>query len=276
MFVFRLSEHLDRLQDSISIMRMDAQITNEAFTDSLLETMRVNGYEQDVHIRLSVWVAGEGPMDCPGPTEWMCAVLPRPERSLESRACKGQISSWYRIDDRSMPPRVKSAANYNNGRLANMQAKADGYDEAILMGPDGKMSEGTGACLFMVRGGRVFTPPVTSGILESVTRTTLIALFADTGMPVTERVIDRTELYVAEEAFLCGSGYEVTPLISIDRHPLGGGKVGPVTRKIWADYEAVVRGKVPARRDWLTAVGSATTALPSLPAGNKPQLVAAR
>lgn len=256
MYVFRLQEHLDRLIDSIRIMRIDCKLTTEFFAHALLATMRANDYDRDVHIRLSVWVAGEGAMDSAGPADWMCAVLPRPERTLDSRAAAVAISSWRRIDDTSMPPRVKSAANYNNGRLAQMQAKADGYDEALLLGPDGKVSEGTGACFFMIRGGKAVTPPVTSGILESITRATLLDLLPQIGIETVERPIDRTELYVAEEAFLCGSGYEITPLTSIDRHAVGGGAVGPVTRRLWEAYDAAVRGLGKAPPSWLTPVGS--------------------
>ena len=271
MYVFRLREHLDRLIDSIRIMRIDCTLTPEFFADAVLATMRANGYNQDVHIRLSVWVAGEGAMDSAGPADWMCAVLPRPERTLDSRAAAGAVSSWRRIDDTSMPPRVKSAANYNNGRLAQMQARADGYDEALLLGPDGKVSEGTGACFFMIRGGMAVTPPVTSGILESVTRATLLELLPQIGIGTIERPIDRTELYVAEEAFLCGSGYEITPLVSIDRHAVGSGAVGPLTRRLWEAYDAVVRGRGKAPASWLRPVGSS----PATAGGHNARVLAA-
>src|SRR5690606_12143434 len=115
--------------------------------------------------------------------------------------------------------------NYNNGRLAQMQAKADGYDEALLLGPEGKVAEGTGACLIMVRNAQVITSPVTSGILESVTRASILELSRGLGFDVVERAIDRTELSVAQELFLCGSAYEITPIVSVDRLPVGSGKV---------------------------------------------------
>lgn len=254
MNVFCLPEHLKRLQDSVRILRFDCKMSNEQLTEAVVNTIRANGYKTDVHIRLSIWVAGSGPMESTGPTEWMCYVAERPDRPFESRSRSAVISSWRRIDDTSMPPRVKTAANYNNGRLAQIQAKLDGYDEALLLGPDGKVTEGTGACFFMVRNGRVVTPSITSGILESVTRASIIELARESGFEVEERSIDRTELYTAEEAFLCGSAYEVIPIISVDRCPIGTGQAGAKTRAIWESYDAAVRGANPTRRGWLTPV----------------------
>jgi branched-chain amino acid aminotransferase len=155
-----------------------------------------------------------------------------------------------------MPPRIKCSANYQNGRLATLEAKANGYDGALLLNTRGKLAEAPGACCFILRGGVPITPPVTADILESVTRTTLIELFrAELGQPALERDVDRTELYLAEEVFLCGSGWEITPVVSIDRLPLGDGvQPGPVTRAIQTCYFAVVRGEKPAYRRWLTPV----------------------
>ena len=136
-----------------------------------------------------------------------------------------------------------------------MPLRGDGYQEAILLGVDGKVSEGTAACFFMVRNGVVVTPPVTSGILESVTRATLLEVLRDVlRLPVQERPIDRTEVYVADEAFLCGSVYEITPLKSVDRIPVGKGEIGEVTRSLWNAYESHVRGETGGNRAWLTPV----------------------
>jgi branched-chain amino acid aminotransferase len=255
--VFRLPEHLDRLQDSMRIMRFEAEYPNATLTDIVLQVLRANGHEGDSHIRLSAWVDGEGAVYATSPIGLMCASVPRPARTLEQRAVQACVSSWRRIDDRSMPPRVKAAANYHNSRLAQLQARADGYDEALFLSNDGKVAEGWGACLFIVRDGVVHTTPITGGILESVTRDTVIRLLRDQlGMEVHERLIDRTELYVASEAFLCGSAYEVTPIRSVDRIPLKAGTPGPVTRAAWAAYEAAVRGAPgqAMRNEWLTVV----------------------
>jgi branched-chain amino acid aminotransferase len=153
-----------------------------------------------------------------------------------------------------MPPRVKAAPNYHNSRLALGQARADGYDDAIMLSSDGKVTEGPGYALFMLRGGKLITPPVTSGILESITRDSLMALAPGVGLEVVEREMDRTELYVADELFFCGSAAEVTPVLSVDRIPVGTGTVGPTTAAMKAAFLATVRGEVEDTRGWLTPV----------------------
>ena len=164
------------------------------------------------------------------------------------------ITSWQRTSDNAIPIRLKSGSNYQNGRLATLQSKADGYDQPIFLNRLGKVAEGSGATFFMVRKGRIVTPGTSSDILESITRTTLIEYVAPQvlGMEVVERDIDRTELYVAEEAFFCGSGYDVTPILSIDRFGLGSGDVGPVTKRISSAYLDLVRGVDTRHPEWRT------------------------
>src|SRR5262249_37854230 len=148
---------------------------------------------------------------------------------------------------------IKCSANYQNGRLAQLEARANGYEGALLLNSRGKLAEAPGACCFVVRRGVPTTPPVTADILESVTRATLLELFAkELGVRPEEREIDRTELYVSDEAFLCGSGWEITPILSVDKLPLGdGARPGPLTQKIQECYFAVARGEKPAYRSWL-------------------------
>jgi branched-chain amino acid aminotransferase len=165
-----------------------------------------------------------------------------------------QVSSWTRISDASMPPRIKAAPNYHNSRLALLQARADGYDNALLLSNDGKVTEGPGYCIFLVRGGKLITPPVTSGILESVTRDSLMQMAPGLGLEVVEREIDRTELYVADELFFCGSAAEVTPILSVDRITIGDGAAGPRTQAMREAYMAAVHGEVSERSGWLTPV----------------------
>jgi branched-chain amino acid aminotransferase len=154
-----------------------------------------------------------------------------------------------------MPPRIKCSANYQNGRLAQLEALANGYDYTVLPNGRGKIAEAPGACLFVVRGGTPMTPPVTADVLESITRATVIQLFRERhGLSVAEREIDRTELYVAEEAFLCGTAWEVTAIASVDRLPLAASAPGPVTRAVAESYFRVVRGEVAEYRRWLTPV----------------------
>ena len=253
--VFRLEEHLVRLQDSMRIMRFTDTWSNDELSRIVLDVIRANEMREDGHVRLSAYVAGEGFVDVTGPVALGCLVVGRHDKSLADKAVRAQVSSWRRIDDSNMPPRVKCAANYHNSRLAMLQAVADGYDETIILTQAGKVSEGAGACLMAVRNGIPVTPPVTGSILESLTRATLIELCEqELRTPVQQRDLDRTELYTADEIFLCGSGYEVTPVVNIDGLPVGNGEVGPLTKKIWKVYEDAIRGGLPNRKNWLTSV----------------------
>ena len=253
--IFRLPEHLVRLQDSMRIMRFEHDWSNDHLEKVVLDVIRANEMNEDNHIRLSAYVLGEGFVDTTAPVALGCLVVGRHEKSLADKAIRAQVSSWRRIDDSTMPPRLKCAANYHNGRLATIQARADGYNEAILLTQSGKVSESAGACLFAIRNGVPLTAPVTGNILESVTRATVIELLEkELGLKVDQREIDRTELYVSEEIFLCGSGYEITPIVNVDGLAVGSGKVGPLTQAIWDKYEAAVRGKLPGREAWLTPV----------------------
>ena len=254
LYLFRLKEHIDRLYDSLRLMRMEHALTREALGASILEVLRKNDYREDVHIRQTAFLEADGAMDATGPVGLAVDALPR---KLSAKAgITTCISSWLRIADGAMPPRIKCSANYQNSRLATLEAKMNGYDTALLLNGRGKLSEAPGACCFVVRRGVPITPPVTADILESVTRATLLDLCrTELGLTPEVREIDRTELYVAEEAFLCGSGWEITPILSVDKLPLGGGtEPGPVTRAIQACYFGVVRGEKPAYRHWLTPV----------------------
>jgi branched-chain amino acid aminotransferase len=254
LYVFRLEEHIDRLFASMRLMRMEHSLTREELTRSILDVLRKNQVREDVHIRQTAFLDDDGDLDARGPVG--LAVDARPRKATTKAGIAACVSSWTRIADGSMPPRIKCSANYQNGRLATLEAKTNGYDSALLLNARGKVAEAPGACCFVVRGGVPITPPVTADILESVTRTTLLELFrTELGQAPTERDIDRTELYVSDEAFLCGSGWEITPVLSIDRMPLGNGREpGPVTQGVQACYFAVVRGEKPAYRRWLTPV----------------------
>jgi branched-chain amino acid aminotransferase len=254
LYVFRLKEHIDRLYDSLRLMRMEHTFSREELASSILEVLRKNEYREDVHVRQTAYLEADAGMEATEPVGLAVDALPR--RLSQKVGITACISSWMRIADGSMPPRIKCSANYQNGRLAALEAKLNGYDGALLLNARGKLAEAPGACCFVVRRGVPITPPVTADILESVTRATLLELSQkELGLAPEVREIDRTELYVAEEAFLCGSGWEITPVLSVDKLPLGDGiQPGPVTRAIQACYFDVVRGEKPAYRDWLTPV----------------------
>lgn len=255
MYVFRLPEHLHRLQYSMRVMRYDHHITSEAVQAAIMDVIRANDLREDVHIRPMAWVDGDGEMLAAGPVGWMVAALPRPFNPAVRDGVRVGVSSWRRIADTSMPARVKATANYVNGRLAGMQGKLDGYDNVLMLTEAGHVAESPGSCFFMIRDGRAITPGVTSSILESVTRATVMDLLADiTGAPAIERDVNRTEVYAADEAFFCGSGQEIQPILSLDHLPVGAGTPGPITRTLQDRYFALVRGQSNERTDWLTPV----------------------
>ena len=260
--VFRLPEHLRRLLFTMQVMRFDDHPSEAAMTAALRELIRANGITGDCHIRLMVWVDGEGEMTATGPIAWGIAAIPRDPDPRVQAGIHVQVSSWARLADTAMPPRIKVTANYNNGRLAGMQAKGDGYGGTILLTAAGHVSETPGACVFIVRDGRLLTPSPADDILESITRATVLDLARDElGLATEQRAIARTELYAAEEAFLCGSGNEIQPILSVDRLKLGHGEPGPVTRRVQQAYFDAVRGALPARRGWLTPMlGAGETA----------------
>lgn len=258
LYIFKLSEHLDRLFDSMKIMRMTIPYTKDDLAKACIELLARNNFRGEVHFRPTVYF-GEGEDYGWKPdrifTGTVITGVSRPQKETLQKGYHVQVSSWRRISDSSVPPRVKAGANYQNSRLALVQAKIDGYDYAILLNEQGKVSEGAGACLFMVRDGVAITPPVTADILEGITRSTFIQLYRDElGVQAVEREMDRTELYIADEVFLCGSGQEVVPVVSIDRYVIGDGTPGPLTRKIQETYFSIARGEVPKYRRWLTPV----------------------
>lgn len=257
LYTFELDRHVDRLRESMKIMRMHTAIPAD-FADTCVELLRRNEFREDVHYMPTAYLGIPEGNVAMGPTSdeglFITAVARPPGKALRTgkSVC---VSSWRRISDSSMPARVKAAGNYQNSRLALHAAWADGYDDAVLLNANGTVAEAAGSCLMMVRNDEVCTPPVTAGILESITRASLITLFNDKlGRQVVEREIDRTELYLAEEVFLCGSGMEVVPVIAVDRLPVGNGRIGPVTAAIQDTYFRVARGQDDAYPEWRTPV----------------------
>lgn len=260
LFVFRLADHARRLQDSVRVMRMETALTSADFAQAVLHVLAANKVRQDVHIRQMIYVDGGGEMFTGGPVGHAVVVTPKAGwfagKNEGIQAC---ISNWQRISDSSIPPRIKCAANYQNGRLALLQARTDGYDAAIITNANGKIAEEPRACVFMRRNGEVATPRITDNILESITRETVIRLLGQLhGIEVIEREVDRTELYLAQEVFVCGTGLEIVPVLGVDRHAVGGGKPGELTLALRDSYLQVARGENSKYRDWLTPAYNAS------------------
>jgi branched-chain amino acid aminotransferase len=254
LYLFRLDEHMQRFGQSIRLLRMNAEFTMGTVSDAVIGLLRADKHRANCHIRTTAYLDGIGEHHVTGPVSWMVYAGPRPRGNKVETGISAHISSWRRMSDNAMPPRIKCGANYANARLARFQAQIDGYDDAIMLNDLGRVGEGPGACVFIVRGGRLITPDVTSGILESITRDTILTLARDHGIDVEERPVDRTELYAAQEVFLAGSAAEVMPVISIDRMNLGAGSVGNITKTLQKAYFETVEGRIAAYRRWLTPV----------------------
>ncbi|MUG43847.1 aminotransferase class IV [Paenibacillus woosongensis] len=236
MHLFSLSEHVDRLLDSMKIMGMEHSWNKKRVIGNIRNIILVNHLQEDCYVRVAASVEADGSLEAKGPVLLSVAVFPQQRKPHSDRGIHISVSSWQRISDQMMPPRIKCIANYQNGRLAMLQAKSDGYDNTLLLNQHGKIAEAPTAAFFIVKNGRLITPSVTSGILESITRRHILNWAKEMGLTAEERELDRTECYLADEAFLCGTGAEILPVISVDRYELGGGSIGPVTALLMNKY----------------------------------------
>ncbi len=253
LYVFRLREHVERLRFGMKAMRYADIPSIATLEKAVLDALRANDVRTTVHIRMIAFLDGDDELLSTGPTGIVVGVVPRGPSKRVENGIGMMVSSYARIADNALPPRVKCTANYVNNRAAELEARDAGYEGALMLTADGRLSEATGACAFLVRRGRLITPDVTSDILESITRETVIELARDKlKLGVDERRVDRSELVAAEEGFCCGSGWEVVPLNSVNRQPLGDGKPGPVTRAVQKAYFDVVYGRVPDHPEWRT------------------------
>jgi branched-chain amino acid aminotransferase len=259
LYVFRLPEHMIRFLNSIKMVRYGFNHSLGDLKNAVLDLIRANNYRTDVYVRPYVFQKGivrELLQAQPGkPTELVIDSWPFRSYIDMEKALHVCVSSWTRISDNVLPPRLKCFSNYHNGRLAAMEATVSGYDWAVLLDGRGKVTEGPGACLALVRNGQVILPTVTNGILESITRDTTIVLLKDVlKIPFVEREVDRTELYLADELFFLGTGWEIMPAVSVDRLDVGDGKIGPITKAIADIYKKVTRGEDSRFPQWRTPV----------------------
>jgi branched-chain amino acid aminotransferase len=254
--VFRLDRHVRRLEQSAKILRLRLSGSSSEIADAIVELLRRNEMHGDVYIRPLVFANSNelAPLLDADTSETAIFCLPL-GRYLSSDPIDVCVSSWRRVRETAIPARAKATAGYLNSALARREAMDNGYAEAILLTEEGHVAEGSAEHVFIVRDGQLISPPSTADNLDGITRQSLITLAReDLGIEFVERPIGRTELYVADELFLCGTGAEVTPVRSVDRRTVGDGAAGPVTKRMSERFEAVVRARVPARADWLTAV----------------------
>lgn len=256
LYAFRLQDHYRRLHQSIRLLELEEKYSDEELCRALIDVVQANGYREDIAVRQTVFVDGFGSWGSADPVNMFVAPVPKAKTSSEynKKGLNCCISSWRRIHDTVLSPRIKCGANYINSRMGQREALRNGYDTTIFLNQEGHVSEGPGSCLFMVKNGALITPQLTDSVLESITRDSLMTLARDVlKMPVIERSIDRTELYVCDEAFLCGSAMELTPIYSVDRHPISV-QAGELTAALQKLYLNCVTGNVPEYRHWLTPV----------------------
>lgn len=254
LYAFKLTEHINRLINSAKIMDFDLEYDFNFLKNSFLDIVQSNNFKEDIAVRQTLFLDGFGSWSSKGPVEMFIAPIPkgRPYDKIGIDCC---ISSFERINDNSLSPRVKVGANYMNSRLGHLEAVKNGYDTAIFLNNQKKVSEGPGSCIFIIRDEKLITPPVTASILESITRQNIIDIAeSDLNIRVIERDIDRTELYVCEEAFLCGTAMEITPILTIDRYAVGTKSQGKFTEQIREFYFKMVRGNLKNYNQFLTPI----------------------
>ncbi len=255
--IFRLREHMHRLLQSSRIIGCAIPHDVDDLCALALDLVRRNDHRSDLYIRPIVYKSGIGiGVKMVGvPDDFTMFSVPFGKYIENSGGIRCAISSWRRSTDNNIPPRAKITGGYINAALAKNEALLNGFDEAIMLTDAGFVSEGSAENLFIVRDGVLHTPTISDSVLEGITRHTLIALAeAELGVRTVERPINRTELYTCDELFLCGTGAEVTPVIEVDRRPVAGGSVGPITQRLQQAYFAAVKGESPRYSSWLTPV----------------------
>ncbi|MBM3144207.1 MAG: branched-chain amino acid transaminase [Chloroflexi bacterium] len=257
LFIFRPHEHFKRLLNSAKILCMQTDHTTESLTEITKELIRKEAYREDIYIRPLMYKADEkigvklhGLKD-----ELSIVAIPFGLYVANDTNAHVTVSSWRRVDDTAIPARGKIAGAYANSALIKTDAERAGFDEALVLTGEGHVSEGSAMNLFMLRDGVLVTPPVTENILEGITRRSVLELTSrELGVPVEERLIDRTEVYICDELFMTGTAAQITAVTRVDYRPVGSGVMGPIAARLRELFNDVVRGKAPAYRDWVEPV----------------------
>lgn len=252
LFIFRLYDHVNRLFESSELYFMKPDFTREEIAEATKDLLKENKIKTNCYIRPLVYRGygkiGLNPLETPVDT----AIIAFPfGKYIEAEGARCCISSWRRIPTDVLPPESKACGNYINSVLAKTEAVKNGFDEAIFLDHDGYVSEGSGENLFMIKDNIVYTPPVYSSILVGITRDSIIKLCKDMKIEVKERPITRTELINADEAFFSGTAAEITPIVEIDHHKIGEGKIGEIAEKINKNFKEIVKGNIEEYKDWL-------------------------
>jgi branched-chain amino acid aminotransferase len=264
LYGLQFAEHYRRFLDSMRFQGMTPRWSVDDLVEASVSLLRENGIRSDSYVRPMAYFGDTTWFSTGAESETHCFIWTAPFRSALGtgatlRAC---VSSWTRLSDTMMPPRIKCLSNYQNSRMALMEARRHGYDSPILLNDRGKVTEGPASCVFIVRDGVAITPALTSGILESITRRTLLALCRDElGIEVAERDVDRSELYVADEIFFCGTGAEVQAVGEIDGYRVKDGRAGPLTARVERAFHNLVRGRSAHERHRIPVYGTRVAAV---------------
>lgn len=256
MYAFRVKEHYERLLRSAKVMWMKTPYTIEEYCNITRELLKKNNYRTDVYIRPTLYKSSikVGPTLTDNEDSFLIFTTPFGNYFGEDEGLKLCVSNWRRTSDNAIPPRAKVSGAYANSALIKTDAHEAGFDDAVVLSESGQVTEGSAMNIFLVINGTLVTSNTTDDILVGVTRNTVIEIAKELNIPVKERAIDRTELYLADEAFCCGTGAQIVPVASIDHRPVGCGKIGNITKQISDMYFNVVRGKVEKFKDWCTPV----------------------
>jgi branched-chain amino acid aminotransferase len=257
LYVLKLREHYERFLQSCKIILISLPYTVDQLCDVTLELLRKEGFREDTYIRPLAYkadtIVGVRLHDLKD--QFALFATPFGKYIDKDEGAKVGVSSWRRINDNSVPARAKITGAYINSALIKTDATLNGFDEAIVLTQEGHVSEGSAENLFIVRDGCLVTSPITDDILEGITRTTLMELAEkELGVETVERPIDRTELYVADEAFFCGTGVQIVGITEIDHRPVGTGKIGPIVTQLRNLYFSIARGERKEYQDWVDPV----------------------
>lgn len=254
LFIFRPLDHFRRVLNSGKLLMMDLPYTPESMLDILLDLLRTENYRgQDVYIRPLIYKSSEviGVRLHDLEADFTMFAQPFGSYIENEEGSRATFSSWRRIDDNSIPARGKITGAYANSAFIKTDAMLSGFDEALVLNQNGHISEGSAENFFLVRDGVAITPPIYANILEGITRRTVLHLLAEEmDVEVQVREIDRTEVFIADEAFFCGTGVQVVAITEVDHRKIGTGSIGPVVRQLRDLYFDIVRGKVPRYRHW--------------------------
>ena len=256
LYGLHLLEHYERLHRSCRVMRLDLPYPPERLVEITIELLRRSGYREDCYVRPLVYMSSEliGVRLHDLESSFTVFAVPFGTYIDIDRGISCGVSSWRRVDDNAIPARSKITGSYVNAALAKTEAQEAGFDEAIVLTNEGHVSEGSAENLFMIRGGTLITPPVTDNILEGIVRASIMRIARDLEIPLEVRSIDRTELYIADELFLCGTGAQLSPVTSVDHRKIGSGAVGPITQQLSRVYFDAVRGNSQRYKEWVTPV----------------------